>query len=167
MDFLKVVAFFIPIFLAIYIANKFKVSGKKFFALIFLPSSLIGLAVTGLILIDVLFEDKEFYLSTLFIGIFYVFYGLLIMLPALFIYGSVLLSLEKYFDLHGFKLFLTGTLVGFFSGFWYGVFIIHELSFRLIEFAFFPTITGGFSIVVLNYLLRLGQKRREKRKVLL
>jgi len=161
MEFIRVTAFVLPIFLAIYIGSKYRVSGTKLFFLMWLPSILFGIYVTiSTIINDVFLGSVEFHFEMLGMILSYAFLGFLIMLPALFMYGAVLLALEKHFKLTGAKPFFLGALVGFFMSFWYGTFMINEFSNKLLSFTYVPTITGAFSIVILNYVNRkiLGNK---------
>jgi len=155
MDFIRIVAFILPIFLAIYIGSKYKVSGTKLFFLILSPSFLFGVYMMAEKIVRfVIMGNNPFEWGMLTILLTYTLLGTAIMLPALFLYGVVLLALEKHLHLQGIQLFVTGALVGFMSGLFYGVFIVNEFSNKLFEIAFLPTITGAFSIVILNYFIQ-------------
>ncbi len=141
-----IITLIIFIFSSIKIHNE-KLSLKKFWALVWLPSFLLGIGSY----IDIAIETHS--MSSGISRMLLIFiYGFIVMLPSLMLYAVHILSLEKRFSLPAWKLFLWTGLVAGLSALPYG--LIGEL-----KFLFFPIITGMLSMMIVYYFSRWRDKK--------
>ena len=140
-----IVTLFIFIFAGRKIHNE-KLSLKKFWALVFLPSILVGLFsyIQQAYLCFSTIEGYA-YLSNFSFLFSVMFYGLIVMLPSLILYAVHILSLEKRFSPPAWKLFLWTALVAGLSA------LPYDLMLGRWNFSWIAIVTGTLSMMIVYY----------------
>jgi len=137
-----IVTLFIFIFAGRKIHNE-KLSLKKFWALVFLPSILLGVFSY----IEMVFRTHN--LISGFSSLFVIsIVGFIVMLPALILYAVLILSLEKRFSPPAWKLFLWTALVAGLSA------LPYDLMLGRWNFSWIAIVTGTLSMMIVYYFSR-------------
>ena len=125
--------------------RKEKLSVKKYIALILLPPILVGVGSYIIDFFQQLFAEIPQISVPYSMLLIIIFYGLILMLPALMFYAIHTLSLEKRFSPSKWKLFMWAGILG-------GVSSLPYLVIAPLSFIATPMITGSLSMMIVYFV---------------
>jgi len=125
--------------------RKEKLSVKKYISLILLPPILVGVGSYIIDFFQQLFSEVPQISVPYSMLLIIIFYGLILMLPALMFYAVHTLSLEKRFSPSKWKLFMWAGILG-------GVSSLPYLVIAPLSFIATPMITGSLSMMIVYFV---------------